>query len=192
MSKLVYIVCGLDRLGKSTLIQGIMDRLGYFQVIHFSKPPLLNVYSNTESVEGVPDKSLQAYHAQSESFRNAMILANSGGRIIFDRAWLGEQVYANMYRGYDGGYVFDLEKRFHLDQNYHIRLILLTEDFSVSKHFLDDGQSLGPIEKREEEQTRFLEAFKLSCIPDKRIISVTDKALGGFRSKEDILAEALG
>ena len=33
MSKFVYAIEGLDRLGKSTLIEGILQKLGYFQVM---------------------------------------------------------------------------------------------------------------------------------------------------------------
>ena len=35
---------GVDRLGKDTLIQGVKNRLGYFQTIHYQKPELLDFY----------------------------------------------------------------------------------------------------------------------------------------------------
>lgn len=111
--------------------------------------------------------------------------------MIFNRSWLGESVYANMYRGYDGNYVFDLEKIAGIHTLQKTRLILLTEDFDVARHFVDDGESLGPIEKRAEEQARFIEAFNRSIIMDKRIICVTDPETGGFKSKDSILSEAL-
>lgn len=190
MSKTVFAIEGLDRLGKSTLIEGIINALGYYEVIHFSKPKKLAAYANTVPVAGVPASSLQAYHYQQESFRNSMILARSGGRIIFDRWHLGEAVYSPMYRLYNGDYVFDFERNHNLDAG-DIRLILLTEDFSVSRHFVDDGQSLGTINDREEEQDRFVAAFNRSIIRDKRIICVTDPGLGGFKPKDWILAEAL-
>lgn len=187
----VFGIEGLDRLGKSTLIDGIRNRLGYFEVIHFSKPQKLDVYSNTLPVAGVPPHSLQAYHYQQESFRNSMLLAKSGSRVIFDRWHLGEAVYSPMYRLYDGSYVFDFEKHHDLDYVGGLRLILLTEDFQIARHFVDDGESLGTIDDREEEQRRFIEAFNRSIILDKRIICVTDPGLGGFKSKNRILDEAL-
>ena len=190
MSKTVFAIEGLDRLGKSTLIEGIRNALGYYEVIHFSKPQKLQAYSGGFPVQGVPPSSLQVYHYQQESFRNSMILARSGARIIFDRWHLGEAVYSPMYRFYNGDYVFDFERNHNLDIA-DIRLILLTEDFGVSRHFVDDGQSLGTVNDREEEQNRFIAAFNRSVIRDKRIISVTDPGLGGFKPKDWILAEAL-
>jgi len=190
MAHAVYAIEGIDRLGKSTLIEGIINRLGYYQVIHFSKPKKLDAYAGTSPIEGVPPGSLAAYHYQQEGFRNSMIMARSGARLIFDRWHLGEMVYAPMYRAYSGEYVFDFEERHHLDAA-DIRLILLTEDFHVSSHFVDDGQSLGELQQREEEQNRFLAAFRRSIIRDKRIICVTDPALGGFKPRDWVLAEAL-
>lgn len=181
----VIAVEGLDFLGKSTLIQGIRNTLGYYQVMHFSKPEKLDIYCNTAD-----GKSPQQLY-QEESFRNSMILAKSGARIIFDRWHLGEYVYAPLYRSYDGSYVFTQEKIAGIHERRDIRLILLTEDFSASHHFVDDGESLGPVEKRLEEQNRFIQAFERSSIKDKRIICVTNPDTGAFRSKQEILKEAL-
>jgi thymidylate kinase len=194
MSKNVFAVEGLDRLGKSTLIEGIRNKYGYFEVIHFSKPVKLDAYKGAVStVNGVrvPEQHSQAYEYQRAGFLNSMLLTRSGARIIFDRWHLGEAVYSPMYRGYDGDYVFQQEIDTGVAHDFGIRLILLTENFEVAKHFVDDGESLGPIEKREEEQNRFLAALDRSNIKDKRVICVTDLGTGGFRPKEDILAEAL-
>ena len=188
--KRIYAIEGIDRLGKSTLIEGLLDRLGYYQIIHFSKPKKLSAYSDTSPVDGVPSTSLQIYHYQQESFRNSMILARGGGRLIFDRWHLGEAVYAPLYRLYSGDFVFDYEHNHHLD-TVDIRLILLTEDFGVSRHFQDDGLSLGTHNDREEEQNRFIHAFNRSIIRDKRIVCVTDPATGGFKPKEQVLTEVL-
>jgi len=138
---------------------------------------------------GVPPGGQQVYHYQHESFLNSMLLAKSGARIIFDRWHLGEVVYSPMYRGYSGEYVYSLEKQ--LGENVDLRLILLTEDFDIARHFVDDGHSLGTVEDREEEQERFISAFNRSSIRDRRIVCVTDRGLGGFRSKDQILTEAL-
>jgi thymidylate kinase len=189
--KTVYGIEGLDRLGKSTLIEGIRNTLGYYEVIHFSKPQRLDAYRTTMPVNGVPHGGQGIYHYQHESFVNSMLLANSGARIIFDRWHLGEAVYSPMYRGYDGDYVFDIETRSCVDVNPSIRLILLVEDFDIARHFVDDGESLGAVDKREEEQQRFIDAFTRSGIRDKRTVCVTDPGLGGFKPKDWILAEAL-
>lgn len=187
----VFAIEGIDALGKSTLIDGIRDQLGYYEVIHFNKPQKLSIYSGAAPVTGVPPQSLQVYHYQQESFRNSMLLAKSGARIIFDRWHLGEVVYSPMYRFYDGSFVFDFERSHAIDAVSNLRLILLIEDFDISNHFIDDGQSLGTKADREEEQQRFLTAFWRSTIRDKRVICVTDQATGSFKPKDRILAEAL-
>lgn len=183
--KLVYGIEGLDRLGKSTLIEGIKRALGFYQVIHFGKPEKLAYYQG-ETLDG---KDAQEFSYQYDSFLNSMLLAGSGARLIFDRWHLGENVYAPMYRKYDGDYVFDLERKTELDENQHVRLILLTEDFRISKHFESDGESFDDT-KRQEEQELFIQAFNKSTIPDKRIVCVT-ASNGQFRPKFEILEEAI-
>lgn len=182
-----FIVEGLDRLGKSSLIEGIQNKLGYFQVIHYGKPRVLDCYQKLFDVcHG--DTPLRMY--QEDSFTEMFAILNSSAGVILDRAHLGECVYAPMYRGYDGDYVFILEKQFSMDRNSQVRLILLTEDFSKSKHFVDDGLSLGTADKREAEQNLFIEAFNKSILTNKKIICVTAED-GSFRPKEDILKEAI-
>lgn len=195
MTITVYAIEGLDRLGKSTLIEGIRNWLGYFEVIHFSKPQKLDIYEGlSESpfgFDGVTDKNKAQFFYQAESFRNSMLLAKSGARIIFDRWHLGEVVYSPMYRGYSGDYVFAQELISKMSEANNVRLILLTEDFDRSQHFVDDGESLGSHTKRAEEQERFITAFERSAIMNKKIICVTDPITGKFRSRESILQEAL-
>ena len=192
MNKAVYCIEGLDRLGKSTLIQSIKQRLGYYQVIHFSKPERLAAYTNSyhydENYQKINNADL--FHYQKSSFINSMLMVKSGARIIFDRWHLGEAVYSPLYRGYNGDYVFELEKKFELDQQTNLRLILLVEDFSKSKHFNDDGQSLGSVENRSKEQEMFINAFNKSIIADKSIVKVTSED-GKFRDREDILKEVV-
>ena len=187
-----FLIEGLDRLGKDTLINGILNKRGYHQVLHFSKPVMLNCYEPCPTgmtAAEMKAESLRRY--QERSFRTmfSMLSDATYAHIICNRAHLGECVYAPLYRNYDGGYVFDLE-RSYMKGVHSTRLILLTEDFSISKHFVDDGESFD-ITKREQEQEMFLAAFEKSCIADKRIICVTDEGLGGFKPKEQILAAAL-
>lgn len=179
-----FIIEGLDRLGKSTLIEGIRNALGYHEVIHFGRPARLTFYE-----ENHLDNPIFAY--QKDGFKNLMDLLNSPAKLIFDRAHLGEDVYAPIYRKYSGDYVFDLEKAYDVSSLSDVRLILLTEDFSKSGHFVDDGLSLGSEDMRMAEQRLFLNAYDKSVIADKRIICVTDQVTGGWKDKMLILEEAL-
>lgn len=182
-----FLIEGLDRLGKDTLIEGIQHRRGYYQVLHYTKPPKLDYY--------LRDHSFSAQRQYQEaSFRTMFQLLRDArdANIICNRAHLGECVYAPLYRGYPGDYVFDIERAFKAHELPRTRLILLTENFDVSSHFIDDGKSLGSkIEQRRKEQELFLMAFERSLIKDKKIICVTDQTTGGFKPREQILNEAL-
>lgn len=190
-----FIYEGIDRLGKDSLIKNLINELGFYQVLHRTKPESLDYYlqeAKDNKLENLKNAELFLY--QRACFSQDMALLNiaelSKLNIIFNRGWLGEAVYAPLYRGYSGEYVFELEKIAGIDKLSNTRLILLTEDFSKATHFLDDGNSLGTTEKRAEEQEMFLQAFNKSLLSDKKIICVTG-ADGTFRAKEDILKEAL-
>jgi hypothetical protein len=191
-----YLIEGLDRLGKDTLIDGILHKRGYHEVLHFSKPKVLSCYLggpyHRQNLNETEERMYALREYQERSFRNLFTMLSSApyAHMICNRAHLGENVYAPLYRGYDGAYVFELERAFRLHEVGSIRLILLTEDFSVSSHFVDDGESFD-ITKREKEQELFMAAFESSIIRDKRVVCVTDRGVGGFRRKEDIIAEAL-
>lgn len=187
-----FIIESIDRCGKDTLVSGLLNRLGHRFVMHRAKPPVLDFYVKSGERLGKDPRFL----FQRDCFLSDMALLKLSEQdsygFIFNRSWLGEFVYANLYRSYDGEYVFDLERIAGIDTLNKTRLILLTEDFQIARHFVDDGESLGKVEQREEEQERFIAAFEKSNIKDKRIICVTDPALGGFKPKDWILAEALG
>jgi thymidylate kinase len=193
----VYLIEGLDRLGKSTLIDGIQNTCGFHQVVHYEKPKLLEAYINRpqkllvmpeDREAAMKQRALEEY--QYDSFHTMFAMVQSGGYFIMDRAHLGEMVYAPLYRKYNGDYVLELERDHEMDTCYHAKLILLTEDFTKSKHFQDDGQSLGPESARAKEQELFINAFDRSIFKNKQVICVTGED-GNFRPKEDILAEAL-
>lgn len=186
-----YLIEGLDRLGKDTLINGILNKRGYHQVLHFSKPVELDCYipcPTGMTAKEIQSEALREY--QKRSFRNmfSMLRDATFSHIICNRAHLGEYVYAPLYRDYAGEYVFDIERQF-MQNVTSTRLILLVEDFTVSKHFIDDGESFD-ITKREREQDLFLEAFHQSSILDKRIVNVTAPD-GSFRNKLEILDDVL-
>lgn len=179
-----FIIEGIDRLGKSTLIDSLLNRLGHFEVIHYQKPKVLSFYKERYGAE-----AKKMY--QMSAFNSMFSILNSDARVILDRAHLGEMVYAPIYRGYSGSYVFDLERSYAVSGGRldHVRMILLTENFDISTHFIDDGESFDA-SKRKEEQNLFIEAFNKSIIKDKKIICVTGED-GNFRSTQDILEEAI-
>ena len=178
------IIEGIDRLGKDTLIRGILDRFGYFQVMHYQKPLLLKKYLNEASTRGILAKehALRRYQIDSFMAMFEMMRNPSGPSFICNRAHLGEMVYAQRYRGYEGEYVYDIEDH-HQDVLPNVLLVVLyTSNFSFIS---DDGQSLD-VTQREEEQKDFLKAANRSKIPNKLLIDVHD-GKGSFLPPEHIL-----
>jgi hypothetical protein len=186
-----FMIEGIDRLGKDTLIGGIQHKRGYHQVMHFTKPVQLECYTPSEAGDPVESKREALFRYQEHSFRTMFSILRDAryANIICNRAHLGENVYAPLYRGYNGSYVFDLERAMMRDVK-NTRLVLLIEDFAVAEHFIDDGDSFDTT-KRIQEQELFLAAFERSSIKDKRIVCVTDRAVGGFRVPGQILEEVL-
>jgi len=199
------IIEGVDRLGKDSLIQGIQDELGFFQVVHYQKPNPLAIYYQQALQRIIADDpnagmdlpgvdwdcnqhALKRY--QRESFTHMFRLLSQPGRHIMNRAHLGECVYAPRYRGYGGDYVFDLERTFTNDcgsmfTETTLLVLLTTSDFSFIK---DDGLSFD-FGKKEEEQEDFKRAFVKSTIKKKLMIDVSHG--GAYRKKEDILAAVI-
>jgi hypothetical protein len=181
-----FLIEGLDRVGKDRLIAGIQDRLGYHPVIHCSKP-----FPSAHYARPSTGDALRLF--QEDTFMTMFsILGNASvPRVIYNRAHLGECVYAPLYRGYSGDYVFSLESIFRASLLTDVRLVLLTENLDSSRHFLDDGESLGPTDQRKTEQDLFIQAFKSSTFADTRMVNVTDANTGAFRAADAILDEVL-
>lgn len=176
-----YIIEGIDRIGKDVLIDSIQQKLGFYQEIHFQKPKKLELYTKSKNNEW-------EFLYQQESFRNVMLLIKSGARLILNRSWIGENVYSNLYRGYSGNYIFELEKNMEID--YHdIKLILLYEFFQNSRHHFSDGNSFND-KNRKIEQELFFETFNNSIIKNKKAVCITGND-GYFRDKNLILEEVL-
>ena len=170
-----FFIEGVDRMGKSTVIDGILNELGYYLVVHSSKPKRLRCY------EAGPQPLFEYQHS---AYHNLFDMVSSDVKVIFDRAHLGEMVYAPLYRGYDGSYVLEMEAAANTRNS---RLVLLTtSDFSFVK---DDGLSLD-FSKKEEEQAVFVEAFNASTIKDKVLVDVSN-GNGGYKTADQILCEVL-
>lgn len=179
-----FVLEGIDRVGKDSIAHAIQQRCGHHLVLHFGKPIL------PEDSEG---DSQAARAFQEASFRSLLQLLTVAPNlpVICNRSHLGELIYAPRYRGYLGEYVLELEEEFKLRESPNLRLILLTEDFDVSRHFEDDGQSLGPNSARKLEQEEFRDAFERSQIREKRLICVTNTETGAFRPLREIVEEVL-
>lgn len=171
-----FIIEGVDRLGKSTVIEGLLQELGYYLVVHYEKPKHLKAYGE--------DKARAGELYMRQLYRGMFDLIEGRHRVIFDRGHLGEVVYGPIYRKYNADYVYSEEG---ITDTTNTRLILLTTtDWSFVE---DDGLSLD-FSKKEVEQAGFVEAFERSNIVDKLIIDVASPN-GGRKTKEQVLSEVL-
>jgi thymidylate kinase len=202
----VFLIDGIDRLGKSSLIKRIQDELGYHLVIHYDKPKLLDIHLqqakavkeagpcedgyNQNHVE-LSDENLAKMIYQEDANRAMFkMIACANIPVIFDRTHLGEMVYAPLYRKYSGEYVYDYE-RWMLERKYDadkdVKLILLTtSNFDIVE---DDGLGFD-FSKKEDEQKMFIEAFNRSAIKNKVIVDVHN-GNGGYKSFIEVFEEAI-
>lgn len=185
-----FLIDGIDRLGKSTLVKNLQEELGYHLVVHYDKPKdlrnhrLYNV--DGKLAELSKEASLKIYQEQTNKYM--FELMKSPVPIIFDRTHLGEMVYAPLYRNYQGDYVFDEELSFIFQRpkNKDVLLILLTtSNFEILK---DDGQSFN-WDKKALEQELFKSAFNKSSLPKLRID--VHNGHGQYKDPYDILQEVL-
>ena len=166
------IIEGCDRLGKDTLIGGLMHALGFFQLVHYQKPLELDYY----------DCDKRAY--QEASFEQMFNMLSVGGMML-NRAHLGEYVYADRYRGYSGSYVFDMEDRHYMACKNSLLVLLYASSWEP---ITDDGLSFD-FNKKEDEQNDFKTAFATSNIKTKLMVDVT--ANGQFRPRSEILGQVI-
>lgn len=189
-----WIIEGIDRLGKSTLIKNIRNTFGFHMIYHYEKPQELQYYKKEDNTYNVKEY-------QKHSFMAGFKILETSAKTIYDRFHLGECVYSPLYRGYSGDYVFDEIER-HFSSQWpnlpetrrmtpkivdHTRLVLLTtSDFSILE---DDGMCFD-FDKKEEEQSLFIKAFERSLLSYKKIIDVSD-GKGNYRQPKDIFEEII-
>lgn len=189
------IIEGGDRLGKSTLIEGIAKHFNYdnVSVRHFGKPP--KVFP-----EGVSPLEFQAKCFLKEAELTEFIRQLEGDEycyyenvVVWNRAHLGEYVYGQMFRDQDPkelkDYLHNFEIRHLLNNPEETFLVLLTADpeFFLSK---EDGNSFSQdLKDKKRELQLFDEIFELSQIDNKLKIKVNDQK--DFLPKEYILGSVL-
>lgn len=180
------IIEGVDRSGKSSLIQALLQEFGPFVVIHSGKPTdskMVHELFKKDVEDG--ESSLKIFQEVyfSQLFNLMRTSTANKVNLIFDRAHLGEFVYAPRYRNYDGSYVFKEEVRFGLANTDTYLILLNITNFSK---IVDDGKSFD-FSAKEAEQRDFIEAFQNSTLK-KKMINVTTKN-GDYKSRKTIVRE---
>lgn len=199
------ILEGGDRLGKSTIIEGLCKHYNYdnITVRHFGKPPkgltpkeVLNFQFKCFNKE----QDL-FYHIKYKEFNDKYHYYPE--TLIWNRSHLGEYVYSQMFRGGDANKLKEklikYEKGFISHQIYLITLTADPEFF----HSKEDGNSFSDtLEDKTRELELFKEAHDFSIIRPKLLLKVDtygETNFGGvimkgpnvFKPKEEILEEVI-
>ncbi|MGN6340501.1 MAG: hypothetical protein ACTHML_06040 [Ginsengibacter sp.] len=167
---MVYIFEGMDNCLKDTLIQLFRATLSpQTQLLKYNSPP-----------DGVSNVELwQKAHFEDMFDLIKTTLDNGSRNLILNRAHLGEYVYSPIYRGYEGNWIFDLEKSFLGNSDFYhsnIKLFVFYDSNNSNLHFREDGKSFSSHkdENLDKERDRFLKAFEKSMIPDKKLFDLSD------------------
>lgn len=181
------IIEGLDNTGKSTLISNIQATI-YNDWIHkdYADKYTCNIlhYSNIKSDKLTPDEMrlVSSFH-----YHNGFDLMLKNDRVnnilIYDRFHLGEYVYSELYREYDGSYIFDIEKKYIeiIDEDTYLIVIIDDVDNLIKR---DDGLSFTTDKvKKQWEIDRFKEAFDKSNFSKKLLININDLSISDVSKK---------
>lgn len=170
MRNLFLIVEGPDNVGKSTLINNLNN--------YYNKLTMHNLHYSNVKQENTIEVIKHNKKLYDEMFRLMIYaLKQDYTGVICDRSHLGEIVYGNIYRGYTGDYVLDIEKDYHhiLDIFENLFLITLVDEPEnlISR---EDGLSLSTdLDKKQRELELFDLAHNSSNIKHKLIINIKDK-----------------
>ena len=158
----IYIVEGLDRTGKSSLIDKLRSKIKNPKIamIHSSKPP--------KDV----DQLVWADQYYTNLILTAIQLHAQGFDVILDRAWLGEYVYGTLYRGlYTSCKERIVESFEYIIKDPSVFKLVLLVDSPEALLARDDGLSFSSdLVSIKEERELFISAFNCSRIANKVMI----------------------
>lgn len=186
------IIEGLDRCGKSTLISTLQATIYNNWIYPEQKGPVIDEpttcnilhYSNIKAKKLTPDEmQLVSFNHYCNGFDLMVQNDRVNNTHIFDRFHLGEFVYSDLYRGYDGSYVFDIEKKYvELIDNRTYLIVMIDEADNLIAR--DDGLSFTTDkEKKQWEIDRFTQAYEKSNFTKKILINISDLSIDDVANK---------
>ena len=148
------IIEGPDNVSKSTVINNIIKEYKQnFLYLHY--------YAN-------PTKKIKWGKKQ---YNNMFETIHCNEFVIADRAHGGEVVYPVLYHGYDGNYVYDIEKKYNT--NDILLFVFIDEPENLIAR--DDGLSLSTdIDMKTKEIELFQKFYENSTIKNKMIININN------------------
>lgn len=175
---MIYIFEGMDNCLKDTLIQ----------LFRFTLPPQTQILKYNSPPHGISNVEMwQKAHFEDMFELIKTSLNNSSRNLILNRAHLGEYVYSPIYRGYEGDWIFDLEKSFLASSGIYqadIKLFVFYDSDNSKLCTREDGKSFNgsDFENMNKERGRFLKAFEKSLITHKKLFDLSDY-LGNFKDE---------
>jgi len=177
---MILIIEGMDRCGKSTLVEQLRKR-------YFTNPRILVHHSSSPpKVEDPNEWEVQHYGKLLDA--SYQLNYAHGFDIIYDRFHLGAIVYGKKYRNADPEDIYSIEEML-IHKDDEIALVLLT-DWSNAIVERDDDDSLeSGVAEFDETRLAFEEAFSRSIIPNKLHINISEN--GGFTNTYDTVTNFL-
>ena len=177
---MLLIIEGMDRCGKSTLVQNLRKK-------YFKNPNIMAHHSSSPPDFEDPN-GWEIEHYESLFIASKRLVNQLSYDIIFDRFHLGAIVYGEKYRAADPEPILELDRRF-LSGYKNAALVLLTDttDGIMSR---DDGESLE--QSRDDflyTRNAFTNAFNQSACRNKLHINITKN--GGVEKTYDTVVKFL-
>ena len=177
---MILIIEGMDRCGKSTLVEQLRKR-------YFTDPRILVHHSSSPpKVENPNEWEVQHYRSLFDT--SYYLNYAEDFNVIYDRFHLGAIVYGKKYRNVDPEDIYAIEN-IYIHPKDEIALVLLT-DQTTHIMFRDDDDSLESTPAEfDETRVAFEEAFSRSIIPNKLHINISEN--GGFENTYDTVTKFL-
>lgn len=171
-----FIVDGMDRCGKTTLINNLTKLLNPHIPVITTYYPKLHWPEDKDNIE----QTIKTYNTTlyDTSYASFSYMNNILMQVIMDRSHISEYVYGQLYRNYDSKYAMKAEQTMDF-ANFACRTTLIVlVDNPEGIIYRDDGKS-NSIHYNDllKEKKLFLEAFKLSTIKKKIFINIFDKTI---------------
>lgn len=170
---MIYIIEGLDRMGKSTFIDALRNEIQnpYVMTIHSSKPP------KCEDVKKWTERHYLGLISK------ILHLDKYGYDVILDRSWLGEMVYGPLYRGTNISLSYFEHVIADFSHRFKMVLFIDSAENAISR---EDGKShSSDIDFKKKEIDLFVKAFNSSIIQSKMIVDWSNEpfSLDSLKSK---------
>jgi len=147
MTLAVVVIEGPDNVGKTVVAKYLANKLQY-KYMHFSAP---------KDPETVKDEYLHTI----DTYDN----------VIYDRSWIGEFVYAPLFRGYEPDYFDEIERAIR-QQDKKFLFILLYADEETARQFPADDKDLKLLKYTNIVAEKFVNVFNKIKSGEKYIFNV--------------------